>query len=126
MQIHESIAEWLEVRATLTGTVGFVPTMGALHDGHASLLRRSVAENERTVASIYINPTQFDDPEDLANYPAVVADDLSLCEALGVDHVLMPAREEIYADGYRYRVEETANSAASSAAPTGPAISPAC
>lgn len=107
MRIHESLAEWRDARKSLTDTLGFVPTMGALHDGHASLLRRSVAENERTVASVYVNPTQFDDPDDLAAYPAELDKDLKLCESLGVDHVLVPAREEIYADGYRYRVEET-------------------
>ncbi len=107
MRICKSLAEWREARKPLTGDLGFVPTMGALHDGHASLLRRCVAENDVTAASIYINPTQFDDPDDLAAYPADMSDDLTLCEALGVDLVLVPTREEIYADDYRYRVEET-------------------
>lgn len=81
--------------------------MGALHDGHASLLQRSVAENAVTVASIYVNPTQFNDPEDMAAYPSLPGADLELCETLGVDHVLIPAREDIYPDDYRYRIEET-------------------
>lgn len=107
MQISKSLAEWRVARASLTGAIGFVPTMGALHAGHASLLRRSVAENDRTVASIYVNPAQFDDPDDLAAYPRLLSADLELCEALGVDQVLVPERDEIYADDYRYRVEET-------------------
>ena len=107
MHVHRTLAEWRDARKSLAGAVGFVPTMGALHDGHASLLRRSVAENDCSVASIYVNPTQFNDPDDLAAYPVDVGRDLLLCESLGVDHVLIPAREEIYADSYRYRVEET-------------------
>ena len=89
------------------GSIGFVPTMGALHGGHASLLRRSVAENELTVASIYVNPAQFDDPDDLAAYPGGLDADLGVCESLGVDQVLVPDRDEIDEDAYRYRVEET-------------------
>lgn len=107
MRVFRSLERWREARKALQGALGFVPTMGALHAGHASLLRRSVAENDLTVASIYVNPTQFDDPDDLAAYPSVPAADLELCESLGVDCVLIPEREEIYPDGYRYRVEET-------------------
>ncbi len=107
MRVFRSIAQWRDARKALTGTVGFVPTMGALHAGHASLLQRSVAENDVTVASIYVNPTQFNDPDDMAAYPSLPALDLDLCELLGVDHVLIPMREEIYPDDYRYRVEET-------------------
>ena len=107
MQISRSLAEWRSARATLTGTIGLVPTMGALHAGHASLLRRSIAENDCTVASIYVNPAQFDDPDDLGAYPRVLDADLECCESVGVDQVLVPGPDEIYADGYRYRVEET-------------------
>ena len=107
MQISRTLAEWRELRVTLTGSIGFVPTMGALHAGHASLLRRSVAENDVTVASIYVNPAQFDNPDDLATYPNTLDTDLKLCESLGVDCVLVPSREAVYGDGYRYRIEET-------------------
>ncbi len=86
--------------------VGFVPTMGALHEGHASLFKRSKAENEITVASIYINPTQFNNPEDLKNYPVTTNEDLRLLESCGVDYCLLPSYEDIYRDKYRYRVEE--------------------
>lgn len=106
MQVVRSLKEWRAVRGSITGSIGFVPTMGALHEGHASLLRRSLGENGCTVASIYVNPAQFDDADDLAAYPRVQDADLKLCETLGVDQVLIPGRDEIYADGYRYRVEE--------------------
>jgi len=88
-------------------TTGFVPTMGALHEGHASLIRRSVAENHRTVASVFLNPTQFNNPDDLANYPVTFADDVALLERLGTDVLFAPERDAVYPDGYRYRVGET-------------------
>lgn len=88
-------------------TIGFVPTMGALHDGHLSLVHRSVAENDRTIVSILVNPTQFDEPGDLEAYPRDLERDESLLAQAGADAVLVPEPEEIYADGYRYRVTET-------------------
>jgi pantoate--beta-alanine ligase len=99
--------EWRELRRAMTGTVGFVPTMGALHVGHGSLIERSVAENDTTVVSIYVNPTQFNNPDDLAAYPETLEADLALAARLGAKHVLMPRYEDVYPDGYRYRVEET-------------------
>lgn len=107
MRISRTVGEWRDARSSITGSIGFVPTMGALHAGHASLLRRSVTENDSTAASIYVNPAQFNDPDDLAAYPGLLDADLELCESLGVDHVFVPGRDEIYADGYRYRIEET-------------------
>ncbi len=106
MKVIKDMQAWLEVRRELSGDVGFVPTMGALHDGHASLLRHSVARDDITVLSIYVNPTQFNEPKDLANYPDTLADDLALAEEIGVDYVIMPRYEDIYADGYRYQVIE--------------------
>lgn len=87
-------------------SVGFVPTMGALHEGHVSLFKRSKAENEITVASIFVNPTQFNNPEDFKNYPMTLEADLKLLESCGVDYCLIPSFEEIYRDKYRYKVEE--------------------
>ena len=107
MLVFRSLAQWRDARRALTGAVGFVPTMGALHAGHASLLQRSVVENDLTVASIYVNPTQFNDPGDLAAYPSPSGADLKMCESLGVSHVLIPAKEDMYPDDFRYRVEET-------------------
>ena len=76
-------------------TLGFVPTMGALHEGHLSLVRRSRAENDRTLVSIFVNPTQFDDPSDYAQYPRTLDDDLEMLRLAGADFVLVPAQDAI-------------------------------
>ena len=86
-------------------TVGFVPTMGALHAGHASLLARARAENERVVLSVFVNPTQFNDPNDLAKYPRTLDADVALARPY-VDAVIAPPPEALYPDHYRYRVTE--------------------
>jgi len=83
-----------------------VATMGALHAGHAELIRRSVAECAVTVVSVFVNPTQFNDPNDLANYPDTLQADLSLAESLGADYVLTPRYDDLYADDFRYQVCE--------------------
>lgn len=77
-------------------TVGLVPTMGALHQGHASLVRRCVAENDFTVVSDFVNPTQFNDKNDLQNYPRSLKADCELLESLGADVVFAPSVEEMY------------------------------
>jgi pantoate--beta-alanine ligase len=77
-------------------SVGLVPTMGALHEGHASLVRRSVAENDVTVVSVFVNPTQFNDKNDLKNYPRDLEADCQLLEACKADYVLAPSVEEMY------------------------------
>jgi pantoate--beta-alanine ligase len=87
--------------------IGFVPTMGALHAGHAALIRQSVAECDHTILSIYVNPTQFDNPEDLAKYPDMIDQDASLAESLGVDVLLIPDYEQLYPDSFSYLVDET-------------------
>ncbi len=76
--------------------IGFVPTMGALHEGHASLVRRSVKENGITVVSVFVNPTQFNDKNDLKNYPRTLEADCELLEKCGADYVLAPSVEEMY------------------------------
>ena len=76
--------------------VGLVPTMGALHEGHASLVRRSVKENDITVVSVFVNPTQFNDKNDLKNYPRDLEADCRLLESCGADYVLAPSVEEMY------------------------------
>lgn len=76
--------------------VGLVPTMGALHEGHASLIRRSVADNDITVVSVFVNPTQFNDKNDLQNYPRTLEADCALIESLGGTYVFAPSVEEVY------------------------------
>jgi pantoate--beta-alanine ligase len=76
--------------------VGLVPTMGALHNGHASLVKRSVKENEVTVVSDFVNPTQFNDKNDLANYPHQLDKDIQLLEACGANFLFAPSVEEMY------------------------------
>ncbi len=110
MEVIHELSRWRSHRAgpAFAGrTVGFVPTMGALHRGHVSLLERARRENDVVVLSIFVNPTQFNDPQDLASYPQTLADDLALAEGL-VDWVLVPAAKDMYPDAYRYRVTETA------------------
>jgi len=77
-------------------SVGFVPTMGALHEGHASLVRRSVAENDVTVVSIFLNPTQFNDPKDLERYPRTLEADCRLLEQCGASIAFAPSVAEVY------------------------------
>ena len=77
-------------------TIGLVPTMGALHEGHASLVRRSVKENDVTVVSIFLNPTQFNDPKDLEHYPHTLEADCRLLEECGADIAFAPTVKEIY------------------------------
>ena len=107
--VFESPSAWrderrAQIRAGLT--LGFVPTMGALHEGHLSLVRRSRAENDRTLVSIFVNPTQFDNPTDLTQYPRTLEDDLTMLRDEGTEFVLVPGEAELYRDGFRYRVTE--------------------
>jgi pantoate--beta-alanine ligase len=109
-RLFKNLEEWRKERQEpdpAAPTIGLVPTMGALHAGHRSLLERARAENDYVVLSIFVNPTQFDDPQDLAQYPQTLAADLALAEGVA-DAVLMPTRAEMYPDDYRYRVTETA------------------
>ena len=76
--------------------VGLVPTMGALHTGHASLVKRSVSENEVTVVSVFVNPTQFNDKNDLEKYPRTLKADCQLLESCGANFVFVPSVEEMY------------------------------
>lgn len=95
------------LRKSLKGSVGFVPTMGALHAGHASLLRRARNENDIVVLSIFVNPTQFNNPDDLQKYPKTWEQDVTLANSLGVDYIFFPDYKEMYPDDYRYKVIET-------------------
>jgi pantoate--beta-alanine ligase len=79
--------------------------MGALHSGHASLVERCRRENEIVVVSIFVNPSQFNDPRDLDRYPRTLDKDLELLDSLGTDEVIIPSASELYPNGYRFRVE---------------------
>lgn len=104
------LSDWFELRAILKNakqSIGFVPTMGALHAGHASLLQRARRENDQVVLSVYVNPTQFDSPADLAKYPSTLDADLDLATRAETDFLLSPQYQEIYPDGFRFRISET-------------------
>ncbi|CAN5421204.1 pantoate--beta-alanine ligase [soil metagenome] len=98
MKIVESPRELR--RALVTDEPGLVPTMGALHDGHLSLIRRSAAENSRTVVSIFVNPLQFNDPRDLDAYPRTFERDAELAEAAGADLIFAPTPATLYPEGF--------------------------
>ena len=110
MRTVGSVADWKPVRAEIENsgnTLGFVPTMGALHTGHTSLVERSLEENTKTVVSVFVNPTQFNDPTDLENYPRTLDVDTQTLEELGIDYLFLPDWSTVYPDDYRYKLSET-------------------
>ena len=92
----EQLRSYLAAARAEGKSVGLVPTMGALHEGHASLVARSVAENGVTVVSVFVNPTQFNDKGDLERYPRTLDADCQLLQRLGADCVFAPSVEEVY------------------------------
>ncbi|MCK6479983.1 MAG: pantoate--beta-alanine ligase [Planctomycetes bacterium] len=101
----EDLRGWVKTSLRNRFTTGLVPTMGALHEGHASLMRAAYRETDRVVASIFVNPRQFDDPSDLDRYPRTLEEDIALCAENGVDAVFAPSAEDMYPKGFCTRVE---------------------
>jgi pantoate--beta-alanine ligase len=96
MVIARDYESFKKAREELAGNIGFVPTMGALHDGHISLIKRAKAENDSVVVSIFLNPTQFLEGEDLDKYPRKDEADIEICRLAGVDILYMPTVEQVY------------------------------
>ena len=106
MKILRSLEEYREFRRQLRGSIGFVPTMGQLHAGHVALLQQARRDSEVVVLSIFVNPTQFNDPNDLANYPRDFENDQRLALEAGVDAIWCPEVSTLYPDDYRYQIQE--------------------
>lgn len=105
MRVISSINEMQKVRASLSGSVGFVPTMGYLHEGHLFLVRRAKKENAHAIVSIFVNPAQFEPSEDLARYPRDIPRDLELLKSVNADIIFTPSADEMYPKDYRTWVE---------------------
>lgn len=107
MKVIKTVEEFKQIRKSLENkSVGFVPTMGGLHNGHLSLIQRAIKENDVSVVSVYLNPTQFNDKKDLETYPANFADDCALLEKAGVDYLFAPTYPVMYPDDYKYMLTE--------------------
>lgn len=92
----QSLRKFLHQQRAQNKTIGLIPTMGALHEGHISLLKTAVSENDITVCSVFVNPVQFNNPEDLAKYPRTLASDSAMLETAGCSAVFAPSVEEMY------------------------------
>ena len=108
MHTVTSLAEWRCIRRKIEQkSIGFVHTMGHLHQGHLSLCARSQQDNDLTVAAIFINPSQFNQEQDFTNYPRTLAEDKSLLKQQKVDYLLLFGQQTIYPDDYQIQVNET-------------------
>lgn len=105
-QMVQNPAAWRTLRKNLSGTIGFVPTMGNLHEGHIDLCRRARAENDTVIASVFVNPTQFNQTADFEKYARTLAADKKLLAQAGVDYLFAPEAAAMYADGYTIKIIE--------------------
>jgi len=99
--IIKSVSEMIKVSRSIKTSIGFVPTMGYLHEGHLSLVKKAKQETETVVVSIYVNPSQFAPNEDLDKYPRSFERDIQLLAELDVDYVFFPDNQEMYPEGYK-------------------------
>ena len=106
MKVISSLSEFKEIRNNLSGTIGFIPTMGALHGGHLSLVDKSNQNCDHTIVSIFINPTQFSKDEDLNSYPKTLERDLDFLKKNHVDVVFLPTNDTLYPKGYSTFINE--------------------
>lgn len=108
MKVIKSIKEMMDVRKSMSyEDIGYVPTMGVIHEGHLSLIKKAQSECSTVIVSIFLNPTQFNSPKDLSSYPSDTEKDLECLRNQGVDYAFLPNADEIYADKYRYKVTES-------------------
>lgn len=108
MKVITTVSQWQRFKKHLNfESLGLVPTMGALHAGHLSLVEKSVEQNDATVVSLFVNPTQFNQSTDLESYPRDNEQDLAMLSDCAVDAVFMPAYETLYPDDFHYRLSES-------------------
>ena len=109
MEIIRTVDSWKKTRSSfpVSKSIGYVATMGNLHSGHESLFLRSKRENEISIASLFINPTQFNERTDYERYPRTEEEDFAILKRAEVDYVLVPFKEEVYPDEYSFKVHTT-------------------
>ena len=112
MNIVSDLKEWQAIRNSISSkSIGFVPTMGNLHEGHRSLCEKAKLENDIAVVSIFVNPHQFNQITDFEKYPRTLEQDKALLTAEKIDYLLLPNADAIYADNYQYKITESKLSA---------------
>ena len=106
-EIIRDISKWRDIRKNKiqnNTSIGLVMTMGNLHQGHVSLLQKSISENNISILTIFINPTQFDNESDLDNYPKTELEDINIATKLGINYILIFNKKDLYPDDYKYQI----------------------
>ena len=106
--IYKDINKWMQKRKSINRKkeIGVIMTMGALHQGHLSLVKKSIEENDVTIVTIFVNPTQFDDKNDLKYYPQSLTEDQMKLSKMNVDFFLLPSKKDMYHNGNKYEIRE--------------------